>query len=98
MKVRIASEASICWSFVGPSEWRLWILIWISSWDPLKVCDGHPPHRLSPARANHPAGQDPKAVSTVASCHSNAPIKPESQSILSKIVAHFPQSFLTPNP
>ena len=51
-----------------------------------------PPHHLSPARANRPAGQDPKAVSTAASSHSNAPIKPESQSILSKIVAHFPQS------
>jgi hypothetical protein len=39
MKVRIASEASICWSFARPSEWRPWILIWISSWDPLKLCD-----------------------------------------------------------
>jgi len=57
-----------------------------------EVARRHPPHHLSPARANHPAGQDPKAVSTAASYHSNAPIKPESQSILSKIVAHFAQS------
>jgi len=52
----------------------------------------HPPHHLSPARANHPAGQDPGARLSLPSHHSNAPIKPESQSILSKIVAHFPQS------
>jgi hypothetical protein len=57
-----------------------------------EVARRHPPHHLGPARANHPAGQDPKAVSTAASYHSNAPIKPESQSILSKIVAHFAQS------
>jgi hypothetical protein len=30
--------------------------------------------------------------------HSNAPIKPESQSILSKIVAHFPQSVIPEMP
>jgi hypothetical protein len=38
-------------------------------------------------------GRIPKAVSIAASCHNNALIKPESQSILSKIVVHFPQSF-----
>ena len=48
----------------------------------------HPPHHLSPARVNHPAGQDPEAASAAPSHHSNAPIKPESQSIPSKIVAH----------
>jgi tRNA dihydrouridine synthase A len=48
----------------------------------------HPPHHLSPARANHPAGQDPEAGSAAPSHHSNAPIKPESQSILSQIIAH----------
>jgi len=63
-----------------------------------EVVRRHPPHHLSPARANHPAGQDPKAVSTAASSHSNAPIKPESQSILSKIVAHFPQSVIPEMP
>ena len=47
----------------------------------------HPPHHLSPARANHPAGQDPGARLSLPSHHSNAPIKPESQSILSKIIA-----------
>ena len=50
----------------------------------------HPPHHLSPARANHPAGQDPGARLSLPSHHSNAPIKPESQSILSKIVALMP--------
>src|SRR5882762_4476660 len=47
----------------------------------------HPPHHLSPAQANHPAGQDPEARSAASSHHSNAPIKTESQSFLSKIVA-----------
>ena len=50
----------------------------------------HPPHHLSPARANHPAGQDPEARLSRPSHHSNAPISPESQSILSKIVALTP--------
>ena len=53
----------------------------------------HPPHHLSPARANHPAGQDPGARLSLPSHHSNAPIKPKSQSILSKIVAHFLNRF-----
>jgi hypothetical protein len=38
-------------------------------------------------------GQIPKRASAAPSHLSNAPIKPESQSFLSKIVAHFPQSF-----
>jgi hypothetical protein len=50
----------------------------------------HPPHHLSPARAIHPAGQDPEAHLSRPSHHSNAPIKPEGQSILSKIVALTP--------
>jgi hypothetical protein len=51
----------------------------------------HPPHHLSPAQANHPAGQDPEArLSRSPSHHSNAPIKPERQSILSNIVALTP--------
>jgi hypothetical protein len=48
----------------------------------------HPPHHLSPARANHPAGQDPEARLTAPSHHSNALIKPESQSFPSNIIAH----------
>src|ERR1700682_4067014 len=36
-------------------------------------------------------GQTPKRALAAPSHHSNAPIKPKSQSILSKIVAHFPQ-------
>jgi len=47
----------------------------------------HPPHHLSPARANHPAGQDPEARLAAPSHHSNAPINTESQSFLSKKVA-----------
>ena len=65
-----------------PSAW-----IWAWSWDPLRFMRRHPPHHLSPARANHPAGQDPEAASAAPSHHSNAPIRQESQSILSKIVA-----------
>src|SRR4029077_17645662 len=40
-----------------PSAW-----FWAWSWeDPLKFMRRHPPHHLSPAQANHPAGQDPEA-------------------------------------
>src|ERR1700680_2367044 len=68
-----------------PSAW-----FWAWSWDPLKFMRPHPPHHLSPARAIHPAGQDPEARFSRPSHHSNAPIKPESQSNLSKIVALMP--------
>src|SRR5260370_41131431 len=34
---------------------------WVWSWDSPRFMRRHPPHRLSPARANHPAGQDPEA-------------------------------------
>ncbi len=64
MNVRIASEAGICWSFAQPSEWRLWISIWISSWDPLRLCDairrttsappGQNPGRAKPRSAHSP--------------------------------------------
>jgi hypothetical protein len=43
-----------------------------------------------PRPGKHPAGQDPEARFSRPSHHSNAPIKPESQSILSKIVALMP--------
>jgi len=51
-----------------------------------------------PRPGNYPAGQDPQARLSRPGHHSNAPIKPKSQSILSKIVAHFlnrfdPESF-----
>ena len=39
-----------------PSAW-----FWAWSWDPLKFMRRHQPHHLSPAQANHPAGQDPEA-------------------------------------
>jgi hypothetical protein len=50
---------------------------------------GYPPHHLSHARAIYSAGLDPGARSAAPSHHSNAPIRPESQSILSKIIARF---------
>jgi hypothetical protein len=57
----------------------------------------HPPHHLSPAQVGHPAGQEtPKRASAAPSLHSNAPIKPESQSILSKKIAHL-LSLFRPN-
>src|SRR5437016_4562021 len=61
MNVRIASEIYICWSFVVPSESRLWILplIWVWPWDPLRLCDATaaPPQ---PRPGKTPAGQDPE--------------------------------------
>src|SRR5258706_11390816 len=39
-----------------PSPW-----FWAWSWDPLKFMRRHPPHHLSPAQANYPAGQDHEA-------------------------------------
>ena len=40
------------------SQPSVWFWAWL--WDPLKFMRRHPPHHLSPARANHPAGQDPE--------------------------------------
>src|SRR6266851_4061023 len=53
-----------------------------------EVMRRHPPHHLSPAQAITRQGQTPKRALAAPSYDSNAPIKPESQSILSKIVAH----------
>src|SRR5260370_36963039 len=52
----------ICWSFAQPSESRLWILAWIWSWDPLKLCDVIRRTTLAPP-GKTPAGQDPEAHS-----------------------------------
>jgi hypothetical protein len=52
-----------------------------------EVMQRHPSHHLSPARANARQGKIPKRASAAPSHHSNAPNKPKSQSILSKIVA-----------
>src|SRR6266436_1552343 len=62
MKVRIASEAWIFWSFAQPGESRLWtwLSIWISSWDPLKLCDAIRRTASAPP-GQRPAGQDPEA-------------------------------------
>jgi hypothetical protein len=48
--------------------------IWAWSRESPRFVRRHPPHRLSPARANHPAGQDPEARSAALRHHSNAPI------------------------
>ena len=89
MIVRIASEAWICWSFVQPGEWRLWtwILIWISSWNPLKLCDAIRRTTSAPPGQNPGRARPRSAHSPLQSRRSNAPIKPVSQSNLSKIVA-----------
>jgi hypothetical protein len=87
MNVRIASEAWICWSFARPSEWRLWILIWISSWNPLKLCDAIRRTTSAPPGQNPGRARPRSAHSPLQSHHSNAPIEPISQSNLSKIVA-----------
>src|SRR5258708_6180910 len=52
-----------------------------------EVMRRHPPHHLSPARAKPRQGKTPKRAFATSSHHSNAPIKPVSQSNLSKIIA-----------
>jgi len=52
-----------------------------------EVMRRHPPHHLSPAREKSWQGKTPKRAFATSSHRSNAPIKPISQSILSKIVA-----------
>jgi hypothetical protein len=47
----------------------------------------HPPHYLSPARAKPGGARPGSALSPLQSHHNNAPIKPVSQSNLSKIIA-----------
>jgi hypothetical protein len=88
MNVRIASEAWICWSFVQPCETRFWLLIWILSWDPLKLCDAIRRTTSAPRGQNPGRARPPSAHSPLQGHHSNAPIKEVSQSNLSKIVAH----------
>jgi hypothetical protein len=52
-----------------------------------EVMRRHPPHHLSPARAKPRQGKTPKRAFAPSSHHSNAPIRPVSQSNLSKIIA-----------
>src|ERR1700730_12871739 len=52
-----------------------------------EVMRRRPPHHLSPARAKPRQGKIRSAHTPLQSHHSNAPIEPVSQSILSKIVA-----------
>jgi hypothetical protein len=66
------------------------------SWDPQKLVRRYPPHHLGPARTKRPAGQDPEGRLSRPSHHSNAPIKPESQSILSKISGSASRSIRRP--
>jgi hypothetical protein len=81
MIVRIASEAWICRSFVQPSAPRPWILtlIWISSWDPLKLCDAVRRTTSAPPGQNPGRARLRSVHSALQSRHSNAPIKPVSQ-------------------
>jgi len=55
---------------------------------PLMLARRFSPHQLSPARQKHRQGRTPKRAVAASSHHSNALIKPESQSILSNIIAH----------
>jgi hypothetical protein len=87
MNVRVANEVWIFWSFVQPSESGTWTWIWISSWDPLKLCDAIRRTTLSPARVKPGRARPPKRAFATSSHLSNAPIKPISQSNLSKIIA-----------
>ena len=87
MNVRIASEAWICRSFVRTSESTLWILIWIWSWDPLRLCDAIRSTTPAPPGQNPGRARPRSAHSPLLSHHSNAPIEPVSQSNLSKIIA-----------
>src|SRR5258706_7290068 len=93
IRAPIAREIWACWSFELLSGSQPSAGIWDWSWDPLRFARRHPSHHLSPARQIARQGKTPKRALAAPSHHSNAPIKPESQSILSKIVAHFPQSF-----
>jgi hypothetical protein len=91
MQAPIACEARTWQSFrrlIG-SQLSAWIWAW--SWDPLRFAQRHPPHHLSPAWVNHPAGQDPKAASAAPGQYSNALFEPEGQSILSNLVAVRPR-------
>src|SRR6266404_4582865 len=61
MQVPIAYETGAWLSFgrLSGSQPSAWFWAW--SWDPLTFTRRHPSHHLSPAQANHPAGQDPVA-------------------------------------
>ena len=61
-------------------------MIWISSWDPLKLCDAIRRTTSAPPGQN-PGRARPEAVFATSSHNSNAPIEPVSQSNLSKIIA-----------
>ena len=61
MQVPVACEMRAWRSFGRLSGSQPSASIWAWSWDPLRFMRRHPPHHLSPARANHPAGQDPEA-------------------------------------
>src|SRR5258706_8308042 len=52
-----------------------------------EVMRRRPPHHLSPAQAKPRQGKTPNRAFATSSHHSNAPIKPISQSNLSKIIA-----------
>src|SRR2546429_7346562 len=61
MRAPCACETRPWRSFGRLSESQLSAWFWAWSWDPPRFMRRHPPHHLSPAQANHPAGQDPEA-------------------------------------
>src|SRR5258706_4040668 len=87
MQAPIACEMLAWQSFGRLNGSRLSAWFWAWSWEPPRFMRRHPPHHLSPARVNRPAGLDPEARLSRPSHRSNAPIRNESQSFLSKKIA-----------
>src|SRR5260370_592403 len=87
MQAPIACETRAWRSFGRLSGSQPWISTWISSWDPLKLCDAIRRTTSAPPGQNPGRARPRSAHSPLQSHHSNAPIKPVSQSNLSKIVA-----------
>src|SRR5258708_36495474 len=95
MQAPVACETQAWRSFLRlsgslPSAW-----FWAWSWDPLRFARRQRRTTSAPPGQYTRQGQTPKPASAAPSHRSNAPFRPESQSFLSKIVAHFPQSLPT---
>src|SRR5258706_1572604 len=97
MRVPIACVTRAWWSFGRLSGSRPLAWFWAWSWDPPRFMRRHPPHHLSPARAKHPAGQDPEARLSRSrspqqrSNQARKPVNSEQDS------CSFPSIVLTPN-
>jgi hypothetical protein len=90
MKALVACETLDSWSLSMSSERQPWSSTLVWSLDPLKLRDTivAPPQ---PRPGEHPAGQDPEARSNGPGRYSNAPIRHEGQSFLSKKIAQVPE-------